>query len=159
MLQIWFYMFSSCLSASFVDIDVQEIDPKFSCNQKKPCKFREQLCRIYLHVLSKRRLSFRYLLPLGNNLMQAYLLRRRTVKNLLHRLSTLCLRSCMHQRSQRGGGGRGATAPPPPNNAFSEFCRYIWKFVGTCKPTSMSFVPTKYLMYRQNIERNSSLRI
>ena len=113
MLQIWFYMFSSCLSASFVDIDVQEIDPKFSCNQKKPCKFREQLCRIYLHVLSKRRLSFRYLLPLGNNLMQAYLLRRRTVKNLLHRLSTLCLRSCMHQRSQRGGGGRGATAPPP----------------------------------------------
>ena len=38
----------------------------------------------------------------------------------------------------RGGGG---PAPPPPNNAFSEFCRYIWKSVGTCKPTSMSFVP------------------
>ena len=40
------------------------------------------------------------------------------------------------------------------------FCRYIWKFVGTCKPTSMSFctdkvseVPTK------NIERNSSFRM
>ena len=28
-------------------------------------------------------------------------------------------------------GGRGAIAPPPPHNAFSEFCRYIWKFVGT----------------------------
>ena len=56
----------------------------------------------------------------------------------------------------RGGGGR-QLPPPPPNNAFSEFCRYIWKFVGTCKPTSMSFVPTKYMMYRQNIERNSSL--
>ena len=48
---------------------------------------------------------------------------------------------------------------PPPNNAFSEFCRYIWKFVATCKPTSMSFVPTKYLKYQQNIERNSSFRM
>ena len=43
-----------------------------------------------------------------------------------------------------------------PNNAFSEFCRYIWNFVGTCKPTSMSFVPTKFLKYQQNIERNST---
>ena len=58
-----------------------------------------------------------------------------------------------------GGGGPGGTIAPPPNNAFSDFCRYIWKFVGTCKPTSMSFVPIKYLMYRQNIERNSSLRM
>ena len=29
---------------------------------------------------------------------------------------------------------------------------YILKFVGTCKPTIMSFVPTKYLKYQQNIE-------
>ena len=49
-------------------------------------------------------------------------------------------------------GGQGAIVPPPPNNAISDFCRYIWKFVGTCKPTSMSLctdkvsdVPTKYL--------------
>ena len=48
----------------------------------------------------------------------------------------------------RGGGGN---CPPPPNNAFSEFCRY-------CKPTSMSFVPTKYLKYRQNIKRNNTFR-
>ena len=47
-----------------------------------------------------------------------------------------------------GGGGQ-----PPPHNVFSEFCRYISKFVATCKPTSMSFVPTKYLKYQQNIER------
>ena len=53
-----------------------------------------------------------------------------------------------------GGGGRGAIAHP--HNAFSEFCRYIWKSVGTCKSTSMSFVPTKFLKYQQNIERNSS---
>ena len=41
-------------------------------------------------------------------------------------------------------------------------------FVGTfggkniyksCKPTSMSFVPTKYLKYQQNIQRNSSFRM
>ena len=42
-------------------------------------------------------------------------------------------------REGPGGGGGG------PNNAISEFCRYIWQFVGTCKPASMSFVPTKYL--------------
>ena len=35
--------------------------------------------------------------------------------------------------------------PPPPRNAFSEFWRYIWKFVGTCKPTSRFTVPTRYL--------------
>ena len=29
----------------------------------------------------------------------------------------------------------------------------------TYKPTSMSFVPTKYLKYQQNIERNSSFRM
>ena len=40
-----------------------------------------------------------------------------------------------------GGGGQGK------------------QFVGTCKPTSMSFVTTKYLKYRQNIERNSSFRM
>ena len=57
------------------------------------------------------------------------------------------------------GGGRGAFAPPPPHNTFSEFCRYIWEFVGTCKPTSMSFVPTKNLKYQQNIKRNSSFRM
>ena len=55
----------------------------------------------------------------------------------------------------RGGQG-GQLPPPPPHNAFSEFCRYIWKFVGTCKPTSMLFAPTKY---QQNIERNSSFRM
>ena len=44
------------------------------------------------------------------------------------------------------GDGAGEQLPPPPHNAFSEFCRtvYIWKFVDTCKPTCMSFVPTKY---------------
>ena len=41
--------------------------------------------------------------------------------------------------------------PPPPHNAFSEFCRYIWKFVGTCKPTNMSFVPAKYKKYTNQI--------
>ena len=61
--------------------------------------------------------------------------------------------------SVAGGGGQGGNSPPPPNNAFSEFCRYISKFVATCKPTSMSFVPTKYLKYQQNIERNSSFRM
>ena len=47
----------------------------------------------------------------------------------------------------RGGGGgcRGAIAPPP-NKSFSEFCRYIWKFVGTCKPTSIVII-----LYRQSI--------
>ena len=35
----------------------------------------------------------------------------------------------------------------------------IYKFVGTYKPTSMSFLPTKYLMYQQNNERNSSFRM
>ena len=55
-----------------------------------------------------------------------------------------------------GGGRAGGQFPPTPNDAFSEFCRYISKFVATCKPTSMSFVPTKCLKYQQNIERNSS---
>ena len=56
----------------------------------------------------------------------------------------------------RGGGGGGGA--PPPNNAFSEFCRYIWKFVAVhleicwyvladkhiiCTD-KISFVPTKY---------------
>ena len=44
-----------------------------------------------------------------------------------------------------GGGGQGAVVPPS-NNAFSEFCRYIWKFVGICKPTSMSFVYTDKIL-------------
>ena len=41
------------------------------------------------------------------------------------------------------------------------FVGIFWKFVDTCKPTSMPcpFVPTKYLLYRQNIERNSSFRM
>ena len=45
-----------------------------------------------------------------------------------------------------GGGAEGPpfAPPPPPHNAFSEFCRFIWKFVGTWDPASMSFVPTKY---------------
>ena len=62
---------------------------------------------------------------------------------------------CATSVARGGGGGAGGQfhPPPPPNNAFSEFCRYIWEFVGTCKPTSMSFVPTKFLKYRQNIER------
>ena len=46
----------------------------------------------------------------------------------------------VHQRNQGVD-----SPPPPPNNAFLEFCRYIWKFVGTSKPTSLSFVPTEYL--------------
>ena len=52
----------------------------------------------------------------------------------LHMLQNMCWRQ--HSTSYkeisvpmttsvaRGGGGG--------NNAFSEFCRYIWKFVGTC---------------------------
>ena len=31
--------------------------------------------------------------------------------------------------------------------------------VHVCKPSSMSFVPTKYLKYQKNIERNSSFRM
>ena len=54
------------------------------------------------------------------------------------------------------GGGGGL---PPPHIAFSEFCRYIWKVVGTCNPTSMSFVPTQYLKYQQNIEIDNSFRM
>ena len=50
-------------------------------------------------------------------------------------------------------------------NDQAKACVQHW--TGTCvatreeeeEPTSMSFVPTKYLMYRQNIERNSSLRM
>ena len=51
-----------------------------------------------------------------------------------------------------GGGGQGGNCLP--NNAFSEFCRYIWKFVGTlymladkhviCTVDKVSEVPTKY---------------
>ena len=55
----------------------------------------------------------------------------------------------VHYRSQRGAG---AIPPPPPPMLFRSF-------VGTCKPTSMSFVPTKYLKYQQNIERSSSFRM
>ena len=64
---------------------------------------------------------------------------------------TRCTASVTSVARGRGGGGG--------NNGFSEFCRYIWKFVATCKPTSMSFVPTKYLKYQQKIERNSSFRL
>ena len=60
--------------------------------------------------------------------------------------------SLAQPEGRRGGGGGGAIAPPP-NNAFSEFCRYICKCVGTCKPTSMSFVPTNYPKYQQSIEK------
>ena len=45
----------------------------------------------------------------------------------------------LHQSTSvaRGGGGGGGGCwqegqlPPPPHNAFSEYCRYIWKSVGT----------------------------
>ena len=57
-----------------------------------------------------------------------------------------------------GGAGGAIAPPPPPNNAISEFCWYIWKFVGTCKADKHSFVPTKYLKYQQNIERNGSFK-
>ena len=59
----------------------------------------------------------------------------------------------MHFRTFSGTFG-GTCPPPPPIMPFRTFFGMIWKFVGTCKPTSMSFVPTKYVMYRQNIERN-----
>ena len=49
----------------------------------------------------------------------------------------------MHLISVARGWGVGAAIAPPPNNASSELCRYVWKFVGTSKPTSMSFVPDK----------------
>ena len=52
------------------------------------------------------------------------------------------------EKALLGGGGQfsGAIAPPPPNNAFSEFCRYISKFVATCKPTSPPPPPPATLM-------------
>ena len=50
-----------------------------------------------------------------------------------------------HPQAWPHGGGGG-------NNAFRSF-------FGTCKPTNMSFVPTKYLKYQQNIDKNSSFRI
>ena len=66
----------------------------------------------------------------------------------------------IHWRSQRGGGGGGGGGGAiAPNNAFSEYCRYIWKFVRTCQPTSMSFVPIKYQKYQQNIEINGRFRM
>ena len=43
-----------------------------------------------------------------------------------------------------------------PQEYHRNTTRYFCK---GCKPTSMSFVPTKYLLYRQNIERNSSVRM
>ena len=42
--------------------------------------------------------------------------------------------------------------PPPPHNYFSEYCRYIWKFGGTCQTTIMSFIPTNYLKCQQNMK-------
>ena len=69
------------------------------------------------------------------------------------------LNSLQNTSVARGGGGGEGGGAIAPNNAFSEFCRYIWKSVGTCKPTSMSFVPTKFLQYEQKIERNSSFRM
>ena len=61
-----------------------------------------------------------------------------------------------------GGGGEGRG----PNNAFSEFCRYIWKFVGTFGDLSVHVSRQACHLYRQsiwstnkNIERNSSLRM
>ena len=57
----------------------------------------------------------------------------------------------VREKGVKGGGGRGAIGRPLPIMPFRNFCLYIW--------ASMSFVPTKYLMYRQNIERNSSLRM
>ena len=61
----------------------------------------------------------------------------------------------MHRRRSGGGGGR-----VPPSNISGGGDRPP-SFVGTCKPTSMSFVPTKYLKYQQNIlkEIYSSLYI
>ena len=51
------------------------------------------------------------------------------------------------------GGTAGGQPPPPPNNAFSEFCRYMSKFVATCKRQACHFVRQRYLKYQQNIER------
>ena len=57
-----------------------------------------------------------------------------------------------------GGGGKGPMAPPPPPiMPFRSFVGTFGKFVDTRKPTSMSFVPTKYPKYQQNIERNNTL--
>ena len=48
----------------------------------------------------------------------------------------------------RGGAG-GAAAPP--NNAFSDFCRYIWKFVGTFGNLSVHVSRQACHLYRQSI--------
>ena len=55
-----------------------------------------------------------------------------------------------------GGGGGKEGGQLPPIMPFRSFAGYICKFVGTCKPTSMSFVQTKYLKYQQSIERYRS---
>ena len=69
----------------------------------------------------------------------------------------LGVRNCRGKKNFAGGGGggRGAT-PPPPIMLFQSFVGTFRNLSlhHTCKPTSMSFVPTKYLKYQQNIERN-----
>ena len=50
-----------------------------------------------------------------------------------------------------GGGGRGGNCPPPPNNVFSDFCRYIWKFVGTLRNLSVHVSRQACHLYRQSI--------
>ena len=65
-------------------------------------------------------------------------------------LSVYCDGMYYHKRSQRGGGGK-APPPPPPIMLFRSFVgRFGNLSVGpTCKPTRMSFVPTKYMKYQR----------
>ena len=53
--------------------------------------------------------------------------RNEDIHKKCRKLSTMYLPRSTSVARGGGGGGRG-----PPNNALSEFCRYIWKFVGTC---------------------------
>ena len=61
-----------------------------------------------------------------------------------------------------GGGAQGDNRPPPPPPIML-FQSFVGTFgslsVHVYKPISMSFVPTKYLKYHQNIERKSSFRM
>ena len=54
--------------------------------------------------------------------------------------------------SSSGGGGGGAIPPPPPIMLFRSFVGTFGNLsVHDCKPTSMSFVPTKFLKYTNKI--------
>ena len=83
-----------------------------------------------------------------------------SMDSIMHSISVVCANSVIvHISVARGGGGGGGNCLTP----IMLFRSFVGTFgnlsVHVCKPTSMSFVPTKYLKYRQNIERNSSFRM